>query len=58
MFHRQVPTVICQAWEIDDAITCVTVGFTESPTKVYLRTLDKDGEFVKNGFTFIAVSNG
>lgn len=52
------PTIVAQAWEIDDAITCVTVGFVPySPVKVIIATLDKDGTFVPNAFTFIAVTD-
>lgn len=54
---KTVPSVISQAWEIDDAITCLNVGYKLNPTIVMIRTVDKDGEFVKNGFTFVAVSN-
>ncbi|MDJ0798605.1 MAG: hypothetical protein QNJ51_17590 [Calothrix sp. MO_167.B12] len=55
---KKPPTIVAQAWEIDDAITCVTVGYLPSPVKVVIATLDKDGRFVPNAFTFIAVSNG
>ncbi len=54
---KKVPTVIGQAWEIDDAITCVTVGTLPSPVTVAMATLGKDGNFIKNAFAFIAVSN-
>ncbi|MEM7589999.1 MAG: hypothetical protein AAF383_00490 [Cyanobacteria bacterium P01_A01_bin.83] len=54
---NQVPTVIGQAGEIDDAITCVTVATLPNPVKVLMATLSPDGEFRKNAFAFIAVSN-
>lgn len=56
----KVPTVMCQAWEVDDAITCVTVGASypgSSPVEVVIATLTPDGEFRRTPFAFIAVSN-
>jgi len=55
---RKRPTLVAQAWEVDDAITCVTPGYLPSPVQVIVATLDKDGNFVRNPFSFIAVSNG
>ena len=55
---KDIPNIVAQAWEIDDAITCVTIGHLPSPVQVLISTLDKDGNFVPNAFTFIAVSNG
>lgn len=44
--------MVCQAWEYDDAITCVTLG--AGPNAMYVTTLNADGKFVPTSFCFIA----
>ena len=44
--------IVCQAWEFDDAITCVTIG--AGPNAIYVTTLNNQGQFVPTHFCFIA----
>ena len=47
--------IVCQAWESDDAVTCVTFGAGDN--HVLVTTLDADGKYVPKTFSFIATEN-
>ncbi|MEM7592421.1 MAG: hypothetical protein AAF383_13010 [Cyanobacteria bacterium P01_A01_bin.83] len=44
--------IVCQAWDYDDAITCVTIGLGSNA--IYVTTLNNEGKFVPTPFCFIA----
>ncbi|MGB0387079.1 MAG: hypothetical protein ACPGWR_19865 [Ardenticatenaceae bacterium] len=49
------PTVVCQAWEHDEAITFVTRGVIQN--QVLVAALNNDGNITECSFSFIAVPN-
>lgn len=56
-FHElhSPPTVVCQAWEHDEAITFVTRGIILN--QVLVAALNNDGNITDCAFSFIAVAN-
>ena len=47
--------IFCQAWEYDDAITCVTYGAGKN--MIMVTTLNTEGTVVPTSFSFLAVSS-
>ena len=48
--------IVCQAWEHDDAITCVSFGYGKNI--ILVTTRDSEGKYVPKTFSFIAAEGG
>lgn len=52
------PNVVAQPWKDGGrAISCNTLGQLPSPVAVTIQTVDERGDFQRNAFNFVAVSN-
>ena len=54
----RIPNVVAQPWkDAGAAISCQTLGQLPSPVMVTIQTVDERGDFRRNSFNFVAVSN-
>ncbi len=56
----RIPNVVAQPWKdpgAGAAISCQTLDQRPSPVTVTMQTLDERGDFRRNSFNFVAVSN-
>ena len=52
----EICNIVCQAWEYDDAITCVTFGCGKNT--ILATTINSEGKYVPTTFSFIAAEGG